>query len=104
MQGTDGSARSSSRWWGIPAADLDVLDQTPERYFARRLAWAGGASAGVLAGAGLAWLGVSSAAMLLLLGIFIMFTNYQQLMILRGITGDDDPSMPVLRKVPFDNS
>ncbi|WP_037364690.1 hypothetical protein [Amycolatopsis orientalis] len=51
------SARSSSRWWGIPTADLDVLDQTPERYLARRLAWAGGATAGVLAIAGLAWFG-----------------------------------------------
>ena len=53
----DLSARSSSRWWGIPAADLDVLGQTPERYLARRLAWAGGATAGVLAGAGVVWLG-----------------------------------------------
>lgn len=49
------SARSSSRWWGIPTADLDVLDQTPERYVARRLVWAGGATAAVVAVAGLAW-------------------------------------------------
>jgi Flp pilus assembly protein TadB len=51
------SARSSNRWWGIPAADLDVLDQTAERYVARRLAWAGGATATVIAAAGLAWFG-----------------------------------------------
>ncbi|KAA9159431.1 pilus assembly protein TadB [Amycolatopsis acidicola] len=51
------SARSSNRWWGIPAADLDVLDQTAERYVARRLIWAGGAM--IVAGAlvGLAWFG-----------------------------------------------
>ncbi|MCG3755824.1 pilus assembly protein TadB [Amycolatopsis sp. Poz14] len=51
------SARSSSRWWGIPADDLDVLGQTEERYLARRLAWASGAAAAVLAVAGLAWFG-----------------------------------------------
>lgn len=51
------SARSSSRWWGIPTADLDVLDQTPERYVARRLVWAAGATAIVLTVAGLAWFG-----------------------------------------------
>ncbi|WP_026360753.1 type II secretion system F family protein [Amycolatopsis nigrescens] len=51
------SARSSNRWWGIPGADLDVLDQTAERYLARRLTWAAGATATVLAVAGLAWLG-----------------------------------------------
>ncbi|WP_033293155.1 type II secretion system F family protein [Amycolatopsis jejuensis] len=39
------SARSSNRWWGIPTADLDVLEQTAERYLTRRLAWAGGALA-----------------------------------------------------------
>ncbi|RBM17407.1 pilus assembly protein TadB [Prauserella sp. PE36] len=49
------SARSSNRWWGIPAADLDVLDQTADRYVARRLAWAGGCTATVLAAAALAW-------------------------------------------------
>ncbi|GAA1937778.1 type II secretion system F family protein [Amycolatopsis minnesotensis] len=51
------SARSSSRWWGIPTSDLDVLDHTPERYVARRLAWAAGAAAGVLVLAGLSWFG-----------------------------------------------
>ncbi|WP_414943837.1 type II secretion system F family protein [Amycolatopsis sp. cmx-11-32] len=51
------SARSSGRWWGIPAADLDVLGQTAERYVARRLVWAGAAAAAVLVVAGLAWSG-----------------------------------------------
>ncbi|MTD57134.1 pilus assembly protein TadB [Amycolatopsis pithecellobii] len=51
------SARSSSRWWGIPTADLDVLDHSRERYVARRLTWAAGAAAGVLVMAGLSWLG-----------------------------------------------
>ncbi|MYW91663.1 pilus assembly protein TadB [Amycolatopsis rubida] len=51
------SARSSNRWWGIPADDLDVLGQTAERYLARRLAWASGAAAVVLAVAGMAWFG-----------------------------------------------
>ncbi|SEP54065.1 pilus assembly protein TadB [Amycolatopsis saalfeldensis] len=49
------SARSSNRWWGIPAADLDVLDLTADRYLVRRLAWTAGATASVLAVAGLAW-------------------------------------------------
>ncbi|WP_275293512.1 type II secretion system F family protein [Amycolatopsis sp. La24] len=39
------SARSSSRWWGIPAHDLDVLDLTAERFITRRMVWAGGAAA-----------------------------------------------------------
>ncbi|NKQ51986.1 pilus assembly protein TadB [Amycolatopsis sp. K13G38] len=51
------SARSSSRWWGIPTADLDILNHTPERYVARRLAWAAGAATGVLVLVGLAWVG-----------------------------------------------
>ncbi|SEP53797.1 type II secretion system F family protein [Amycolatopsis saalfeldensis] len=51
------SARSSNRWWGIPAADLDVLDLPADRYLARRLAWTAGAIATVLAVAGLAWFG-----------------------------------------------
>lgn len=51
------SGRSSNRWWGIPAADLDVLDQTADRYLARRLAWTSGAAVAVLAVAGLAWFG-----------------------------------------------
>ncbi|WP_329065561.1 type II secretion system F family protein [Amycolatopsis sp. NBC_01480] len=49
------SARSSNRWWGIPAADLDVLGLTADRYLVRQLAWAAGAIASVLAVAGLAW-------------------------------------------------
>ncbi|MGC7093960.1 type II secretion system F family protein [Amycolatopsis lurida] len=51
------SARSSNRWWGIPAADLDVLDQTAQRYIARRLIAAAGGFTAALAVAGLAWLG-----------------------------------------------
>lgn len=39
------SARSSSRWWGIPARDLDVLELTAERFVARRLVWTGIAAA-----------------------------------------------------------
>lgn len=49
------SARSRNRWWGIPTADLDVLDQEPEHYVARRLTWAGTAAALVLTASGLAW-------------------------------------------------
>lgn len=51
------SARSSSRWWGIPMADLDVLDQLPQRYVARRLTWAVGSAALALLATGLGWLG-----------------------------------------------
>ncbi|GAA3570650.1 hypothetical protein GCM10022222_63450 [Amycolatopsis ultiminotia] len=51
------AARSSNRWWGVPAGDLDVLDQTAERYLTRRLAWAAGAAAAVLAVTVLAWAG-----------------------------------------------
>ncbi|MFD2422691.1 type II secretion system F family protein [Amycolatopsis pigmentata] len=51
------SARYSSRWWGIPAGDLDVLNHTPERYVARRLTWASSAVALVLGAAGVAWVG-----------------------------------------------
>ncbi|WP_409496098.1 type II secretion system F family protein [Amycolatopsis sp. cmx-11-12] len=51
------SGRSSNRWWGIPSSDLDVLDQTADRYLARRLAWAGGAAGTVLVVAGLGWFG-----------------------------------------------
>ncbi|MFD9964001.1 type II secretion system F family protein [Amycolatopsis sp. NPDC058986] len=51
------SARSSNRWWGIPTADLDVLEDTAQRYVARRLAWAARASAAAGALAGVAWAG-----------------------------------------------
>ncbi|MFE0024101.1 type II secretion system F family protein [Amycolatopsis sp. NPDC059021] len=51
------SARSSNRWWGIPTADLDVLEDTAQRYVARRLAWAAGGAAAAGALAGVAWAG-----------------------------------------------
>lgn len=39
------AARTTNRWWGIPAADLDACEITPTRHVARRLAWAGGGAA-----------------------------------------------------------
>ncbi|EHR52365.1 Flp pilus assembly protein TadB [Saccharomonospora marina XMU15] len=66
------SARSSNRWWGIPAGDLDVLDQTAERYLVRRLAWASGAAASVVAVAGLAWFGgVGFPGTVVILGVLV---------------------------------
>lgn len=51
------SGRSSNRWWGIPATDLDVLDQTADRYLVRRLTWAAAAAGTVFVMAGLSWFG-----------------------------------------------
>lgn len=66
------SGRSSNRWWGIPSADLDVLDQTADRYLARRLAWAAGTAGTVLVVVGLGWFGgIGFSAALVLLAVVV---------------------------------
>lgn len=49
------SGRSRNRWWGIPAADLDVLGHTAEHYLLRRARWAASSVLGAFAVAGLMW-------------------------------------------------
>jgi hypothetical protein len=43
------SARSTNRWWGIPARELDLTDLSPARYVLHRLTWAAG-GAGLIVG------------------------------------------------------
>ncbi|GAA3588320.1 hypothetical protein GCM10022222_86100 [Amycolatopsis ultiminotia] len=50
------ASRSANPWWGIPTADLDMLDRTAEHYLLRRLFWAGTATVVVIVLALLAWL------------------------------------------------
>ncbi|ASR36607.1 pilus assembly protein TadB [Prauserella marina] len=66
------AARSSNRWWGIPPADLDILDLTPERYVARRVTWAAGAAASTIAVAGVAWFGgIAPSGLVVVLAVLI---------------------------------